>query len=62
MMEGTCGQGMMQRRNNLDAQLQSCPSNPMKVNAIKHPLKYDISADVSCLYPLSDYAKCVFGR
>jgi len=62
MMVGTCGQGMTQRRNNLDAQLLSSPSDPMKVSAIKHPFKYDISADVSCLYPFYDYAKCVFGR
>jgi hypothetical protein len=46
---------MMQR----DAKILSSPSDPMKVSAIKHPLKYGSSSDVSYLYPFSNYAKCV---
>lgn len=45
--------------NNLYAKLLSSPSDPMKVSAIKHLLKFDSSADISCLYTFSIYAKCV---
>jgi hypothetical protein len=50
---------MMHRRNNLDAKILSSPSDTVKVSATKHPLKYGISADVSCLYPFFNYTKCV---
>jgi hypothetical protein len=61
MMIGTCGQGMMQRRNNLDVKLLSSPSDRMKVSAITHSLKYGSSADVRCLYPfLTTRSLCVW--
>jgi hypothetical protein len=59
MMVGTCGQGMMQRRNKLHAKLLSSPSDPMYVSTIKHSLKYGSSADAYSLYPFYDYAKYV---
>ena len=59
-MVGRYGQGMIQRINNFDSKLLSSPSDPIKVTAKKkNRLKYDSSADISCLYTFSDYAKCV---